>query len=71
MLEVVLHYLVDHAAPAGGGGDGGVGGGGVGGGGVPVYDLDQSQTLRVFPVDIGGESQDSSLLFPHTDYKKI
>merc|ERR1719250_275170 len=44
-----------------GGGDGG------GGGGVPMYDLNQSQTVRVFPVTIGGESQDSSLLFPHTD----
>jgi len=37
------------------------------GGGVPMYDLNQSQTVRVFPVNIGGESQDSSLLFPHTD----
>jgi len=42
-------------------------GGGGDGGGVPMYDLNQSQTVRVFPVNIGGESQDSSLLFPHTD----
>merc|ERR1712013_462446 len=49
-----------------GNGDGD-GGGGDGGGGVPMYDLNQSQTVRVFPVNIGGESQDSSLLFPHTD----
>jgi len=48
-------------------GDGGDGGGDGGGGGVPMYDLNQSQTVRVFPVNIGGESQDSSLLFPHTD----
>merc|ERR1719320_526670 len=46
-------------------GDGGDGGGG--GGDVPMYDLNQSHTVRVFPVNIGGESRDSSLLFPHTD----
>merc|ERR1712013_813848 len=50
-----------------GNGDGDGGGGDGGGGGVPMYDLNQSQTVRVFPVNIGGESQDSSLLFPHTD----
>merc|ERR1712013_326341 len=59
----------DHGVGDGGGGGGGGDGGdgGAGGAGVPMYDLNQSQTVRVFPVNIGGESQDSSLLFPHTD----
>jgi len=57
----------DHGVGAGVGAGGDVAGGG---GGVPVYDLNKSQTVRVFPVDIGGEAQDSSLLFPHTDGSK-
>merc|ERR1719477_507803 len=58
----------DHGDDDGDGGDGGGGDGGGGGGGdVPMYDLNQSHTVRVFPINIGEESQDSSLLFPHTD----
>merc|ERR1712106_746961 len=34
---------------------------------VPFHDLNQSQTLRMFPVTLGGQSPDSSLIFPSTD----
>jgi hypothetical protein len=34
---------------------------------VPFHDLNHSQILRIIPVTMGGQSQDSSLIFPSTD----
>merc|ERR1712098_435924 len=34
---------------------------------VPVYDFNKSHTVRMFPVNLGGPSQDSSIIFPSTE----
>jgi len=34
---------------------------------VPFHDLNHSQTVRMFPINLGGQSSDSSLIFPSTE----
>merc|ERR1711872_38885 len=34
---------------------------------VPVYDFNKSHTVRMFPVNLGGQTQDSSIIFPSTE----
>jgi len=34
---------------------------------VPMYDFNKSHTVRMFPVNLGGQTQDSSIIFPSTE----